>query len=98
MRRVAFSARAEADLEGIADDFAADNPRRAVSPIHEPRARCGASERHPRAVRLREEFGSGVRVTGHRPCLVLYTVWEDGTVRIERVVRGARDLGHLVES
>jgi plasmid stabilization system protein ParE len=35
---------------------------------------------------------------GHRPYLVPYTVWDDGAVRIERVVHGARDLDHLIES
>ena len=93
--RVEFTARAEADLEGIGDYIAPDNPRRAVSFVRELRARCDWLAEQPRVYRLREEFGPGVRAALHGAYLILYTHRDDGRVVIERVVHGARDLGRL---
>ncbi len=45
-------------------------------------------------MRLREEFGPGVRAALHGDYLILY-VERDERVAIERVVHGARELGML---
>ena len=90
MRRVAFTHRAEADLEEIADYIAAENPRRAVTVVRDLRRRCEGLDRQPRAHRLREEFGPGVRVMVHRAWLVFYSLRDDGRVLIQRVIHGAR--------
>jgi toxin ParE1/3/4 len=50
----------------------------------------------PRANRLREEFGTGVRAAVLGSYLVLYAE-RRGVLLIERVVHGARDLGRLVD-
>ena len=92
-----FSDRAEADLEDVADYIALHNPRRAVSFVRELRARCERIAERPRANRLREEFGLGVRGAVHGAYLILYTHREDGRVVVERVVHGARDLGRLLD-
>jgi toxin ParE1/3/4 len=91
---VEFSVRAEADLEGVADYIAFDNPRRAVSFVRQVRARCARIAEQPRANRLREEFGPGVRVAVHGSYLILYAE-RRGVLMIERVVHGARDLDRL---
>ena len=93
---VEFSVRAEADLEGIADYIALDNPGRAVSFVRELRTRCMRLAEQPRANRLREEFGTGVRAAVLGSYLVLYAE-RRGVLLIERVVHGARDLGRLVD-
>ena len=97
MRRVAFTRRAEADFEEIADDIAAENPRRAVTVVRDLRRRCEALDRQPRAHRLREEFGPGVRVLVHRGWLILYSLRDDGRVVIQRIIHGARDIDRLAE-
>ena len=95
--RVEFTARAEADLEGIGDYIALDDPRRAASFVRELRARCERIADQPRANRLREEFGSGVRGAVHGSYLILYTHRDDGRVVVERIVHGARDLDRLLD-
>ena len=94
--RVEFTARAEADLESIGDYIALDNPRRAASFVRELRARCERLAAQPRANRLREEFGPGVRGAVHASYLILYAERRDLLV-IERVVHGARDLDRLLD-
>jgi len=94
--QVEFSDRAEADLEGVADYIALDNPKRAVSFVRELRARCERIAGQPRANRLREELGPGTRGAVHGPHLILYTE-RRGVLVIERIVHGARDLGRLLD-
>lgn len=93
---IEFSERAEADLEDLGDYIALDNPRRAVSFVRELRARCDRLAERPRAHRLREEFGPGVRGAVHGSYIILY-VERHGILLIERVIHGARDLDRLGE-
>jgi toxin ParE1/3/4 len=76
---VEFSVRAEADLDGVADYIAFDNPRRAVSFVGRSRARCARIAEQPRA---------------NGSYLILYAA-RRGMLMIERVVHGARDLDRL---
>ena len=94
--RFEFSDRAESDFEAIADCIAQENPRRAASFTRELRVRCERMAEQPRANRLREEFGPGVRVAVHGSYIILYAERQGGLV-IERVVHGARDLGRLLD-
>ncbi len=91
---VDLTARAEADLEDTGDHIALDDPRRAASSVRELRARCFPLGDQPRAGRLREEFGPGVRAAVHGSYLIL-CVERHGAVVIERIARGARDLDAL---
>ncbi len=84
-----FSTIAEVDLEEIADYIARDNPRRALSFIHEIRERCQKIVIFPEAAPLREEFGAGIRLIPFGRYLIFYTVHTD-TVRIERILSGFR--------
>ncbi|MBV8209937.1 MAG: type II toxin-antitoxin system RelE/ParE family toxin [Burkholderiaceae bacterium] len=91
-----FSPLAEADLEGIGDYIAADNPSRAVSFISEVRMHCERIERNPRAYRTRLELGKGIRSCAHGNYLILFTM-VDAAVLIVRILHGARDLRRALE-
>jgi len=84
-----FSTIAEVDLEEIADYIARDNPRRALSFIHEIRERCQKIVIFPESAPLREEFGAGIRLIPFGRYLIFYTVHTD-TVRIERILSAFR--------
>lgn len=95
--RPRYSPAARDDLGEIADFIGQDNPARARTFIEELRDHCRRLAAQPRLHRLREEFGSGVRGAVHGAYLILYTHRDDGSVVIERVVHGARDLDRLLE-
>ena len=84
-----FSALAEVDLEEIADYIARDNPRRALSFIHEIRECCQKIVIFPDAAPLRKEFGTGIRFVPFGRYLIFYTV-HTNAVRIERILSGFR--------
>lgn len=86
-----FSIPAELDLEEIGDFIARDNPRRAVSFVHELRQRCQAIADMPFAAPLREYFGEGVRIVPFGRYLIFYTVQQD-KIRIERILHGSREI------
>ena len=90
-RGVAFAPRAERDLEDIGDYIARRDPERARSFVRELRERCEALSGHPRAYRLRPEFGPAIRSLPHGAYLVLYRE-RGGKVAIERILHAARDL------
>ncbi|BBO87132.1 type II toxin-antitoxin system RelE/ParE family toxin [Desulfosarcina ovata] len=90
----AFSPRAELDLEEIGDYIARDNPSRAISFIisfiQEIRELCFKITAAPEAFPLRRELGKDIRMVAFRHYLVFYTVSD--SVRIERILHGARDI------
>lgn len=92
--RLRVAADALADLQEIADFIGRDNPTRARSFVAEPRARAREVTAHPMAYRVRNEMGTGVRVTGYRGYLLFYRV-SDAEVRLLRVMHGARELSGL---
>ena len=55
--RLAFTSEAEQGLETIADYIASDNPVRALSFVHELRAKCQRITFNPSGYRLRPELG-----------------------------------------
>jgi toxin ParE1/3/4 len=85
-----FLPRAEADLEGIADFIARDNPRRAKSFVQEMRARCASLVHHPWQGRPAPGIHEGVRTLTYRGYLIFYRIEND--IEIDRVIHGARDL------
>ncbi|MHB8391921.1 MAG: type II toxin-antitoxin system RelE/ParE family toxin [Acidobacteriaceae bacterium] len=86
-----FSRFVEADLDAIADTIAQDNSTRAVSFLAEVRAKLRAVATHPLLYRLRPEIGEDARVALAGRYVILFRVVGE-SVRIERVVYGARDL------
>ncbi len=95
MRRCRLSRLAEQDIREIGDFIAKDSPRRAAAFVAELRARCQDIGRSPKAATLRPEFGAGIRVVVFGRYLLAYHEEEDGSVLVDRVVHGARDLNRL---
>ena len=95
--RPLFTPAARDDLREIGDYIGQDNPGRALIFVRELREHCRWLAAQPRLHRLREEFGPGVRGAVHGAYLILYTHRDDGSVVIERVVHGARDLDRLLD-
>jgi toxin ParE1/3/4 len=89
--RLVFSPRAEADLEGIGDYIARDNPARAISFLDELRAHCDRIAATPGSYPAREDLAAGLRMAAHGRYLILFGTNRDG-VRIERILHGARRL------
>lgn len=89
--RLEFQPQAERDLEGIGDHIAQDNPRRAISFLHELRAQCRKILMAPQAYRPRPELGEGIRSCAYGNYVIFFT--EDGRLlRIIRVLHGAMDI------
>ncbi len=63
--KVAFSPKAENDLESIADTIATDNPRRAISFIREIRDHCHALSSAPESAPKRDDLMKGIRMLVH---------------------------------
>lgn len=94
MRRLQFAPQARADLIDIFTYVARDHPRRAGSFVDELEARCADLTAFPDSGRPRPELAPGLRSKPHGRYLIFYTPDEE-TVRIERILHGARDLEAL---
>ena len=89
--RVIFSRLAEADLEGIGDYIARDNPRRALSFIVELRRQCAKIAEAPQAYRRRPELGTDIRSCAHGNYLIFFQE-DQGGLAIVRILHGAMDV------
>lgn len=94
--KIEYSPAIESDLEAVADYIARDNPRRALTFILEIYDEVTAIGKHPLYYRLRPELGPDARLARFGRYVILFAVSGD-TVRIERVVHGARDLPSLLQ-
>lgn len=92
-----FSPLAESDLEGIGDYIARDNPQRAISFVLELKEQCEKICDIPLAFPLRSELGEGFRMVVFKSYLIFYRDFEN-TVRIERILHGARNIQVLFNS
>lgn len=93
---VAFAGEAEADLEGIGDFIARDNPSRAVSFVRELREQCAALGRMPEAFPVVcRRRGASIRRRPYRGYLIFYEV-QERTTFVVRILHGARDYGSLI--
>jgi toxin ParE1/3/4 len=90
-RRCEFSELAETDLTEIALYIATDSPLAALRFVDELRQHCQRLTDHPARNRLREEYGSDVRVAVHGKYLIFYGERGDAIV-IERILHGSRHL------
>lgn len=86
-----FSVEAKADLLDISIYIARDNPGRAQSFVDELEARCADLLVFPDSGRARPELAPDLRSKPHGRYIIFYTPARD-TVRIERILHGARDL------
>lgn len=90
--KVTFSPSARDDLWEIASYIAQDNPRRALSFVDELEEKCAALGKAPGIGTARPELGEGVRMLPHGRYLIFYRQGQR-SVRIERVMHSARDIG-----
>lgn len=90
--QLVVSPQAALDLEEIGDYIARDNPRRAISFIDEMQAKCLKLADAPDIGTARPELGEGIRLLPHGRYLIFYRE-HDATLRIERVIHSARDIG-----
>ncbi len=93
--RLLFSPRAALDIEEIGDYIARDNPTRALSFIEELQTHCDKIAKTPSAFPKREDLAPDLQMSVHGNYLILFRVSDD-TVRIERIVHGARRMADLV--
>lgn len=95
--RLILSEKAEADLEEIAAHIAEESPRAAVQVIAAIRAKCELIALQPLLYPVREDIASGFRRALANPYGLWFQLLPDGSVRIERIVHGARDLPSLLK-
>ncbi len=93
--KLVLSPRAAEDLEEIGDYIARDNPERALSFVAEIEARCRKLLAAPEAFPGRDDLLSGARMATYGRYLIFFRVLDD-TVRVERVIHGARELRDLL--
>jgi toxin ParE1/3/4 len=86
---------AEMDLAEITDYIGLDSPQRAERFEEELLERAQRIGRSPLAYVERPELQPGLRSCAHGAYVIFFTVTGD-SVRIERILHGARDLGPLL--
>jgi len=85
---------AQADLDGIWDYVAADNPAAADRLLERFRDTFALLARHPSVGQARDELRPNLRSTSVRK-YVVYFQCVDERLRIVRIVHGARDVARL---
>jgi toxin ParE1/3/4 len=91
-----YAPAALADIEEIADHIAVDSARGAERIVLAIHAKCAAIAESPLLYPLQDQF-PGYRCAFVRP----YGLWfrvDDGVVRIERVLHGARDIPAVLKT
>ena len=96
MMRLLLSPRVAADLEEIGDYIARDSPFQAIRFIRLIHARIKEISGHPEVYRLRPEIGEDARLATMGHYVIQFRI-RRGTVRVERVVHGSRDLIAMLE-
>jgi toxin ParE1/3/4 len=91
--KLTISPRAGLDLEEIGDSIARDNPSQAISFLRELELQCQRIAKRSGAFPVRNDLAAGIRMAVHGKYLIFFRVM-DKTVRVERVIHGARNLRH----
>lgn len=91
MRKLIYRPLALADLDGIYDYIAPENPRRAVSFVNDIRQRCRILCTHPELGPARADLSPGIRIYPMLGRIVVaYRIAEDAVV-ITRVFSGGQE-------
>src|SRR5262245_11795562 len=88
---VVFAPAAVRDIEEIGDYIQTENPAAAIRLIAALRSRCARIVNAPRGGAPRPELRMGLRPVPFRRYVIFYTA-DHETIRIERVLHGARDI------
>ena len=97
MAAVTFSPRSRLDLIDIGDSIAKDSRANARHFVGKLRKQCKQIGNAPLGYVGREDLSPGLRMAPLGRYVVFFRVI-DGTVRIERVLHGARNLPEVLES
>jgi toxin ParE1/3/4 len=89
--RVIFSPLAALDIEEIGDYIFKENPRAARQITKELRARCRGLSDYPRRGLNRPDIEQGLRSISLGNYVIFYII-DAQTVRIQRILHGARDI------
>jgi toxin ParE1/3/4 len=89
-----FSPESRLDLIEIVTYIARDNPARARTFVTELETACSNLVAHPEIGALRPELHKSLRIVPHGRYLIFYQALKD-TVRIERILHGARNISAL---
>ena len=96
MNRVRISRRADADVDGIADYIAKQNPSAADRVADELLEAFSILGQEPLLGESRHDLGADLRGFVVTPYLILYRALDDG-VEVVRVIHGARDIKAVIE-
>ena len=91
MSQIGFAPQARSDLIDIFNYIAADDAEQARQFVEELETRCRHLLDFPHAGRAREELAPNLRSKPHGRYVIFYTSGAE-TVRIERILHGARDV------
>jgi toxin ParE1/3/4 len=94
--RLRLSALVPGDLEEIADYIAHDRPREALRFLRKLRTRMKEIAKRPKLYQLRPELGQDARWATEGNYVILFRIHR-GTVRIERVLHGSREMLQQVD-
>jgi len=94
--RLRLSPHVPGDLEEIVDFIAADSPRHALRVLRLLRAKIKEIAKQPQIYRLRPELAPDARLAVVGNYVILFRI-RKSSVRIERVVHGARELLPLLD-
>ena len=92
---LSFSPAADADLTDIASFIARDNVARALTFIDELQAACTKLLDFPGSGTVRSELRPDLRSRVYGSYVIFYTL-VPGSVRIERILHGARDVSTIL--
>lgn len=91
MSRCTFTARAEGDLEDIADYIARDSTTRALAFVRRLRDRCNTLALYPYSGRARPELRPELRSVPTGSYVIFYRPLADG-IEVVRVLHGRQDV------
>jgi toxin ParE1/3/4 len=93
--RLLYSERAVEDIESILEYIARDKPGAAVTFGEEIIATCELIASNPGVGERREEIAPQLKRYSYRGYAIYFRVSDD-SVRVQRVIHGARDSGRIV--
>ena len=96
MSKLSFSPLAVKDLDGILEYISQDNPTAATSFVELLKEKCQLLAQFPLLGAPRNSLAKGLRVFSVSNYVIYYRL-EGNSIRIERVMHGARDMDSLIE-
>lgn len=96
MHQLKFAAFARDDLQAILRYIAQDNPQRAHSFVSELREQCQLLTQFPNMGVIKPEYADGIRMLAYQRYLIFFSVADNQTVLIERVLHSARNISEIL--